>query len=142
MKAAVAVVAPSFAFLATATVWAVFAYKYRSKKKAIVQQTITTCTDRDPTPTLPNPGLYRQEVVEANLRKLLTSALAKWDSWNGCSQKTTFPSRGEFGVWKQRFYRKEAEVLLAALLEVDAGQRLTAHAVLRKGEQKRNLERE
>jgi hypothetical protein len=29
--------------------------------------------------------------------------------------------RGEFGIWKQRFYRKESEALVAALLDVYAG---------------------
>ncbi|GAQ83261.1 hypothetical protein KFL_001410190 [Klebsormidium nitens] len=121
IRTAAAVAAPLFAFVATAAIWAVFAYRYRTRKEAVVRRTILLCTDRDPTPTLPNRGQYRQELVEENLRKMLTSVLAKWDSWNGCSQKTTFPSRGEFGIWKQRFYGKEAEVLLAALLEVDQG---------------------
>jgi hypothetical protein len=115
------VAAPLLASIGTAAIWAFFAYNYRSKKKAIIRRTIELCTDREPDPLLPNPGQYRQELVAATLQKLLKKVMATWDSWNGCSHKTTFPMRGEFGIWKQRFYRKESEALVAALLDVDAG---------------------
>lgn len=120
LKLGFGIASPLFGGLLAFVTWAWFAYRYRARKREIVQATIVRCTDRDPNPTLPNPQRYELGQIKEDLGVLLKEVMAKWDSRLGCSPKLSFPMRADVGIWKRGFHSNESLVLVDALVAVDS----------------------